>query len=58
MDVGDNFMIIISNQEVQVGFGKSWILYPDFHSPMREKQHKYKWTFTLFKSNLVPVHKL
>lgn len=32
MDIGDNFMIMLSNQEVQVAFGKSCILYP-----MRDK---------------------
>lgn len=42
MDVGDNFMIMISNQELQVAFGKFCILYPGFRSPMRDKQNKYE----------------
>lgn len=42
MDVHDNFMIIISDQEAQVVFGKSCISYPGFHSLMRDKENKYE----------------
>lgn len=42
MDVGDNSMIMISKQEVQVAFDKSCILYPGFHSPRREKRNMSK----------------
>lgn len=36
MDVGDDFMVILSNQDVQVALGKFCILHLLFLSPMSD----------------------
>lgn len=42
MYVGDDFMVILSNQDVQVALGKFWGLHLVFLSPMRDKQNEYR----------------